>query len=72
MKKAEFMAEYNLDEKDWQNLVRYEKTRRSGRMNMYRYLYLMKKYNVNGGEKLADLILSGAFYEKFLAVERNK
>lgn len=72
MKKIEFMVEYDLDERDWQNLERFEKTRRSGEMNMYKYLYLMKTYNINGGGKLADLIQSGAFYKKFLDVERDE
>ena len=72
MTKEQFLEKYELNERDWRNLVRYEEVRRSGVMNMYEYLYLMKKHNVNGGRRLADLIQSGTFYEKFLDVERNR
>lgn len=64
--KDEFMKKYGLTEMDYKNLLRYENTRQSGVMNMFDYLYLMKKHGVNGGAKLADLIMKGSFYSEFL------
>ncbi len=75
MTKKEFMKKYQLTKLDYRNLERYEETRKSGVMNMFEYLYLMKKYNINGGYKLADWIQSGNNYEDFMRVlknERNK
>lgn len=64
--KDAFMKKYGLTEMDYKNLLRYENTRQSGVMNMFEYLCLMKKHGVNGGAKLADLILEGRFYSEFL------
>ena len=64
--KNEFMKKYGLTEMDYKNLVRYEDTRKSGVMNMFEYLYLMKRHGINGGAKLAALITEGGFYTEFL------
>lgn len=64
--KDEFMKKHGITEMDYKNLVRYEDTRKSGVMNMFEYLYLMKSHNINGGEKLATLITEGEFYSEFL------
>ena len=67
MTKKEFMKKHRLTAMDYKNLVRYEDTRKSGDMNMNEYLYIMKKYNINGGYKLATWIQSGTNYEEFLS-----
>ena len=75
MTKKEFMTKHSLNEIDYKNLVRYEETRANGEMSMFEYIYIMKKYNINGGFKLADWIQSGDNYEEFKGVlenERNK
>ena len=71
MKKAEFMRKHELTEKDYKNLLRYEEVRKSGVMNMYEYLFLMKRCGINGGAKLADLILEGRFYSEFLSTVKG-
>ena len=67
MTKKEFMKKHRLTAMDYKNLVRYEDTRKSGVMNMFEYIHLMKKYNANGGSKLADWILTDDNYEEFLS-----
>ena len=71
MTKQEFMQEHGLTEMDYKNLVRYEETRKSGVMNMYEYLFLMKKHGVNGGAKLAALIKEERFYSEFLEIVKG-
>ena len=71
MKKAEFMRKHELTEMDYESLLRYEEVRKSGVMNMYEYLYLMKRHGIDGGAKLADLILEGGFYSEFLATVKE-
>ncbi len=66
MTKKEFMKKYQLTKLDYRNLERYEDTRKSGVMNMFEYIHLMKKYNANGGKRLADLITEEGFYTEFL------
>ena len=66
MNKAEFIKKNGLTELDYKNLVRYENVRKSGVMNMWGYIYLMRNNEVNGGTKLADLITGGDFYGEFL------
>lgn len=65
MTKQEFMAKHELTAMDYRNLVRYEEAIRNGAMNMNEYLYLMKRYNINGGDRLASWIQSGTNYEEF-------
>jgi hypothetical protein len=67
MTKNEFMKKHRMTAIDYKNLVRYEDTRKSGVMNMNEYIHLMKKYNANGGSKLADWIVKGGNYEEFLS-----
>ena len=67
MTKNEFMKKHRMTAMDYKNLVRYEDTRKSGVMNMFEYIHLMKKYNANGGKRLADWILTDDNYEEFLS-----
>ena len=67
MTKQELMKKHRLSATDYKNLIRYEDTRKSGVMNMFEYIHLMKKYNANGGSKLADWILTDDNYEEFLS-----
>lgn len=66
--KVAFMKTHSLTDKDWNNLVRYEKVRQGGTMNMFEYLGMMKKLEVNGGTKLAEFIMESNNYEDFLEV----
>lgn len=61
----EFMEKHGFTQADMNNLARYERVRKSGEMNMMEYIVPMKRYNANGGPKLADWIMSN--YEKYLA-----
>jgi hypothetical protein len=54
----EFKEKHNFTDMDLKNLKRYEDTRLSGEMNMMSYLATMKRYNANGGSKLADWIIN--------------
>ena len=67
MTKQEFLAKHNLTEQDYKNLIRYEKVKQSGGMNMYEYISFMRDFNVNGGERLAQWIMFGN-YGEFLEV----
>jgi len=67
MTKQEFLKKHELSELDFRNLKRYEETRKSGDMNMNEYLYIMKKYNINGGERLATWIVKEGNYAEFLS-----
>ena len=68
MKKEKFLTKHNLTEQDYRNLIRYEKTRSGGVVNMYEYLFLMKRHGINGGEKLAEWIVVDTNYQEFLSV----
>lgn len=72
MTKQEFMKKHNLTEQDWRNLLRYEQVKQSGTMNMFEYLGIMKKYNANGGTKLAEFIMEGNNYAEFMEVLENE
>ena len=61
--KKEFLDKHNLIEEDWNNLVRFEKYRRSGVANVYEYFGVMIRNNVNGGQKMVDFIQSN--YDEF-------
>lgn len=67
MTKEQFLQKNELSELDYRNLIRYEVARKTGKMNMNVYLYLMKKYNINGGERLATWIVKEGNYEEFLS-----
>ena len=67
MNKQEFLKKHSFTDLDYRNLKRYEKAREQGEINMNEYLYIMKKYGINGGYKLATWILSGNNYEEFLS-----
>ena len=67
MTKQEFLDKHELSELDYRNLIRYKEAIKTGKMNMNEYLYIMKKYNINGGYKLATWIQSGNNYEEFLS-----
>ena len=71
MIKTNFMTKHNLDERDWNNLVRFEKTRKGGKINMFEYIAMMRCYNINGGERLAKMITEDDFYEEFLQVYKE-
>lgn len=66
MTKDEFLKKHNLTDLDYRNLIRYEEVRRSGVYNMYEYFGLMKKNNLNGGEKMVDFIKKDDNYSDFL------
>ena len=68
MTKQEFLAKHSLTEQDYKNLIRYEKTRQCAGMNMFEYINLMRNFNVNGGERLAQWIMFGNNYGEFLEV----
>ncbi len=70
--KDAFMKKHGLTEMDYKNLLRDEDTRKSGVMNMFEYLYLMKRHGVNGGVKLANLITEGGFYSEFLETVKGE
>lgn len=56
MTKQVFLKKHSFSEADFNNLVRYENTRLKGKVNMFEYITLMIKFNVNGGERLARWI----------------
>lgn len=66
MTKEEFLKKHNLTEADYRNLQRFEEMRSSGIYNMYEYFELMKKNNLNGGEKMVDFIRTDDNYGEFL------
>lgn len=66
MEKTEFLKKHNLTEADYRNLQRFEEMRSSGIYNMYEYFGLMKKNNLNGGEKMVDFIRTDDNYGDFL------
>lgn len=66
MTKEQFLQKHELSELDYRNLVRYEEVRKSATMNMFEYLNFMREFNVNGGKKLAQWILTGDNYSDFL------
>lgn len=68
MSKEQFLEKHNLTEADYRNLVRFEKARRTGKVNMFSYLEMMSKFEVNGGKKIADWIQAGNNYEHFLEI----
>ena len=70
MIKDEFMKKYGLTEKDYRNLVRYEETRKSGVMNMFEYLYLMKRHASMVAK--TNLILKAGFTQNFETVKGAK
>jgi hypothetical protein len=68
MTKEQFLEKHELSELDWRNLIRYEETRKTGKMNMFEYLNFMREFNINGGKKLATWLLSYDNYFDFLEV----
>lgn len=72
MTKQEFMAKHDFKELDFRNLVRYERVRELGQMNMFEYLTMMSELDINGGKRLASWICSGTNYNEFLEVIKNK
>lgn len=67
MTKEDFLNKHSFTEADYRNLIRFEEVRRSGIFNMYEYIELMKRNNLNGGERLADWIVKVGNYEEFLS-----
>ena len=72
MTKQEFMAKHDFNDLDFRNLKRYEQVRTNGEMNMFEYLLMMEKHNLNGGSKLATWIISGTNYAEFREVLENE
>ena len=68
MTKEQFLEKHELNEQDYRNLIRYEEARLGGKMNMFEYINFMREFNINGGKKLADWILSYDNYYDFLEV----
>lgn len=71
MNKEKMLEKHELSELDYRNLVRYEQVRRSGVINMFEYMGLMEKRNLNGGKKLTHWIREGNNYEEFLGTLKN-
>lgn len=67
-KKEQFLAKHSLNDGDFKNLKRYEEVRLGGQYNMFEYLGLMRKHNINGGKNLASFIMTGNNYGEFLEV----
>jgi hypothetical protein len=68
MTKEQFLEKHELSELDWCNLIRYEETRKTGKMNMFEYLNIMREFNANGGKRLAQWIMVFENYKEFLEV----
>ena len=66
MTKDEFLKKHNLAEADYRNLKRFEEVRKSGIYNMHEYFGMMKKHNLNGGERMVDFIRKDENYGDFL------
>jgi hypothetical protein len=68
MTKEQFLEKHELSELDWRNLIRYEEARKTGKMNMFEYLNIMREFNANGGKRLAQWIMVFENYKEFLEV----
>jgi len=68
MTKEQFLERHELSELDWRNLIRYEEARKTGKMNMFEYLNIMREFNANGGKRLAQWIMVFENYKEFLEV----
>ena len=68
MTKEQFLEKHKLSELDWRNLIRYEEARKTGKMNMFEYLNIMREFNANGGKRLAQWIMAFENYKEFLEV----
>lgn len=68
MTKEQFLEKHKLSELDWRNLIRYEEARKTGKMNMFEYLNIMREFNANGGKRLARWIMVFENYKEFLEV----
>lgn len=68
MRKEQFLEKHELSELDWRNLIRYEEARKTGKMNMFEYLNIMREFNANGGKRLAQWIMVFENYKEFLEV----
>lgn len=66
MTKDEFLKKHNLTEQDYKNLIRFEEVRESGAYNMFGYMGMMIKNNLNGGQKMVDFIKKDDNYGDFL------
>lgn len=72
MTKQEFIEKHDFSDLDFRNLVRYERVKELGQMNMFEYLTMMSELDINGGNRLASWICSGTNYNEFLEVIKNK
>lgn len=68
MIKEKFLKKYKLNELDYRNVIRFEKTKILGSMNMTDYLVMMVEMDINGGKRIADLIMDEKFYNEFLNI----
>ncbi len=68
MTKEQFLEKHKLSELDWSNLIKYEKAKIGGKINMFEYLNFMREYNINGGKRLAQWIMVFENYKDFLGV----
>ena len=67
MNKQEFMERYGLNEFDYLRLLRYERNRNEGRINMSEYLSRMQwNEEVYAENDLSSLISNNNFYGEFL------
>lgn len=72
MTKQEFLEKHSFTDLDYRNLIRYEEVRSDGEINMFGYLWQMREYNINGGKRLSDWIISGNNYEEFLSTLKKE
>ena len=72
MTKKQFLEKHELNDQDYRNLIRYEEARKTGKMNMFEYLNFMREFNVNGGKRLAQWILTDDNYSDFLETLEEK
>ena len=68
MTKEQFLSKHNFNEADFNNLVRFEKVRSAGKLNMFHYLNFITENNVNGGKVLAEWIQDKNNYAEFKKV----
>ena len=68
MTKEQFLEKHKLSELDWRNLIRYDEARKTGKMNMFEYLNIMREFIANGGKRLAQWIMVFENYKEFLEV----
>lgn len=68
VKKQSFLKKHRLSENDYRQILKFERTRLSGKMNMHEYLTIMYEFSANGGKRIADFVQNEENYNEFLEV----